>query len=68
MLAQEPNGSGTRGSILLMGSVTATDPSPELFATHAYAAAKGAIDRPDDDDGRDLRDRTGSGSTSSRRR
>ena len=42
MLAQEPNDSGTRGSILLMGSVTATDPSPELFATHAYAAAKGA--------------------------
>ena len=34
--------SGTRGSILLMGSVTATDPSPELFGTHAYAAAKGA--------------------------
>ena len=42
MLAQEPNGSGTRGSILLMGSVTATDPVPEFFATHAYAAAKGA--------------------------
>ena len=42
MLAQAPNGSGTRGSILLMGSVTATDPSPEMFATHAYAAAKGA--------------------------
>ena len=42
MLAQEPNGSGTRGSILLMGSVTATDPAPEFFATHAYAAAKGA--------------------------
>ncbi len=42
MLAQEPNDSGTRGSILLMGSVTATDPSPEFFATHAYAAAKGA--------------------------
>lgn len=42
MLAQEPNSSGTRGSILLMGSVTATDPAPELFATHAYAAAKGA--------------------------
>jgi NAD(P)-dependent dehydrogenase (short-subunit alcohol dehydrogenase family) len=33
---------GTRGSILLMGSVTATDPAPEFFATHAYAAAKGA--------------------------
>jgi NAD(P)-dependent dehydrogenase (short-subunit alcohol dehydrogenase family) len=42
MLGQEPNSSGTRGSILLMGSVTATDPLPEFFATHAYAAAKGA--------------------------
>ena len=42
MLAQAPNTSGTRGSILLMGSVTATDPAPEFFATHAYAAAKGA--------------------------
>jgi NAD(P)-dependent dehydrogenase (short-subunit alcohol dehydrogenase family) len=42
MLAQEPNSSGTRGSILLMGSVTATDPVPAFFATHAYAAAKGA--------------------------
>lgn len=42
MLAQEPNDSGTRGSILLMGSVTVTDPVPELFGTHAYAAAKGA--------------------------
>lgn len=42
MLGQEPNSSGTRGSILLMGSVTATDPVPEFFATHAYAAAKGA--------------------------
>ncbi len=43
MRAQEPNASGTRGSILLMGSVTATDPAPEFFATHAYAAAKAAI-------------------------
>lgn len=43
MRAQPPNDSGTRGSILLMGSVTATDPVPELFGTHAYAAAKGAI-------------------------
>jgi NAD(P)-dependent dehydrogenase (short-subunit alcohol dehydrogenase family) len=42
MLAQDPNGSGTRGSILLMGSVTASDPAPQFFATHAYAAAKGA--------------------------
>jgi NAD(P)-dependent dehydrogenase (short-subunit alcohol dehydrogenase family) len=42
MLAQAPNGSGTRGAILLMGSVIATDPEPTYFATHAYAAAKGA--------------------------
>jgi NAD(P)-dependent dehydrogenase (short-subunit alcohol dehydrogenase family) len=42
MLRQAPNDSGTRGSILLMGSVTATDPSPTHFGTHAYAAAKGA--------------------------
>jgi NAD(P)-dependent dehydrogenase (short-subunit alcohol dehydrogenase family) len=42
MLAQEANSSGTRGSILLMGSVTASDPVPAFFATHAYAAAKGA--------------------------
>lgn len=43
MLAQAPNDSGTRGSILLMGSLTTSDPAPELFATHAYAAAKGAL-------------------------
>jgi NAD(P)-dependent dehydrogenase (short-subunit alcohol dehydrogenase family) len=43
MRSQEPNESGTRGSILLMGSVTSTDPAPEFFATHAYAAAKGAL-------------------------
>jgi NAD(P)-dependent dehydrogenase (short-subunit alcohol dehydrogenase family) len=42
MLTQERNASGTRGSILLMGSVTATDPAPRHFGTHAYAAAKGA--------------------------
>jgi NAD(P)-dependent dehydrogenase (short-subunit alcohol dehydrogenase family) len=42
MLRQEPNSSGTRGSVLLMGSVTATDPVPAFFGTHAYAAAKGA--------------------------
>jgi NAD(P)-dependent dehydrogenase (short-subunit alcohol dehydrogenase family) len=43
MRTQEPNASGTRGSVLLMGSVTSTDPAPEFFATHAYAAAKGAL-------------------------
>lgn len=29
------------GSIVLISSVLATDPSPRLFATHSYAAAKG---------------------------
>jgi NAD(P)-dependent dehydrogenase (short-subunit alcohol dehydrogenase family) len=43
MLGQEPNASGTRGSIVLISSVLASRPVPELFATHAYAAAKGAI-------------------------
>jgi NAD(P)-dependent dehydrogenase (short-subunit alcohol dehydrogenase family) len=43
MRDQEPNGSGTRGSVLFLGSVTASDPAPEFFATHAYAAAKGAL-------------------------
>lgn len=43
MRAQDPNEAGLRGAILLMGSVIATDPAPEFFATHAYAAAKGAI-------------------------
>ena len=43
MLAREPDDDGRRGSVLLMSSALATDPVPELFATHAYAAAKGAI-------------------------
>ncbi|HEX7473589.1 MAG TPA: SDR family oxidoreductase [Candidatus Limnocylindrales bacterium] len=43
MLAQEPNASGTRGAIVLVSSVLASHPVPELFATHAYAAAKGGI-------------------------
>lgn len=30
------------GSIVVVSSVLATDPSPRLFATHGYAAAKGA--------------------------
>ena len=42
-LSQAPNESGTRGSVLLLGSVTTTAPVPELFATHGYAAAKGAL-------------------------
>ncbi|MFG1709463.1 SDR family NAD(P)-dependent oxidoreductase [Nonomuraea sp. M3C6] len=33
----------TGGSLVLVGSVLATRPSPDLFGTHAYAAAKAAI-------------------------
>lgn len=34
---------GTGGSILNMGSVLGSSPSPAYFSTHAYAAAKSAI-------------------------
>lgn len=43
MLEQEPDANGQRGAIVNMGSVLASRPVPELFATHAYAAAKGTI-------------------------
>ena len=43
MLAQQPTTAGSRGSIVMVSSVLALRPVPELFATHAYAAAKGAI-------------------------
>lgn len=43
MLAQEPDSDGARGAIVNMGSVLATQPVPELFGTHAYATAKGAV-------------------------
>jgi NAD(P)-dependent dehydrogenase (short-subunit alcohol dehydrogenase family) len=43
MRGQELDEDGMRGAILNMGSVTSTRPSPTHFATHAYAAAKGAI-------------------------
>jgi NAD(P)-dependent dehydrogenase (short-subunit alcohol dehydrogenase family) len=43
MLEQEPDTNGQRGAIVNMGSVLASRPVPELFATHAYAAAKGTI-------------------------
>lgn len=43
MLAQAPDADGIRGAIVNMGSVLASSPAPGLFATHAYAAAKGAI-------------------------
>lgn len=43
MLQQEVGESGIRGAILNMGSVLAAAPEPRYFATHAYAAAKGAV-------------------------
>lgn len=44
MLEQEPAAGGQRGAILNMSSVLAADPAPDHFATHAYAASKGAIE------------------------
>lgn len=44
MLAQAPDAHGQRGVLLLMSSTLATHPSPAHFATHAYAASKGAIE------------------------
>ena len=43
MLAQAPDADGLRGAIVNTGSVLATRPVPDLFPTHAYAMAKGAI-------------------------
>jgi NAD(P)-dependent dehydrogenase (short-subunit alcohol dehydrogenase family) len=43
MLAQERGADRSRGAIVNMSSVLAAHPVPDLFATHAYAAAKGAI-------------------------
>jgi len=43
MRDQRPDESGMRGSILILGSITTEAPVPELFGTHGYAAAKGAL-------------------------
>lgn len=42
MLAQERDDAGSRGAMVLVASVLSSSPSPALFATHAYAAVKGA--------------------------
>jgi NAD(P)-dependent dehydrogenase (short-subunit alcohol dehydrogenase family) len=42
MLGQPPGPSGARGSVVLMSSVLALSPTPALFTTHAYVAAKAA--------------------------
>lgn len=44
MQEQQPDDDGIRGAVVLVGSVLATRPAPALFATHAYAAAKGALE------------------------
>lgn len=44
MLEQERDDRGIRGTLLAMSSVLARHPAPAHFATHAYAASKGAIE------------------------
>jgi NAD(P)-dependent dehydrogenase (short-subunit alcohol dehydrogenase family) len=44
MLGQGPDAGGARGTLLTMSSTLAQHPSPRHFATHAYAASKGAIE------------------------
>jgi NAD(P)-dependent dehydrogenase (short-subunit alcohol dehydrogenase family) len=44
MLAQERDAAGRRGTILAMSSALARHPAPQHFATHGYAATKGAIE------------------------
>ena len=43
MIRQDPDEHGVRGCVLNTGSVLASSPSPEFFATIAYAASKGAV-------------------------
>jgi NAD(P)-dependent dehydrogenase (short-subunit alcohol dehydrogenase family) len=43
MLAQPLSANGQRGAVLNMASVLAFAPEREHFATHAYAASKGAV-------------------------
>ena len=44
MLTQAPAKNGQRGAILTMSSALARHPAAEHFATHGYAASKGAIE------------------------
>jgi NAD(P)-dependent dehydrogenase (short-subunit alcohol dehydrogenase family) len=44
MLDQPPGLDGCRGAILNMSSILAGHPSAGFFATHAYAASKGAVE------------------------
>ena len=56
---RQPNNSGTRGSILLMGSVTATDPVARVLRDACVCGGQGGNDRTHDDNGRDLRSQIG---------
>jgi NAD(P)-dependent dehydrogenase (short-subunit alcohol dehydrogenase family) len=44
MLSQDPAANNQRGAILNMSSTLARHPEPTHFATHGYAASKGAIE------------------------
>ncbi len=44
MLGKTPDETGQRGAILNMSSALASHPSANFFATHAYAASKGAVE------------------------
>jgi NAD(P)-dependent dehydrogenase (short-subunit alcohol dehydrogenase family) len=44
MLDQEAAPDGERGAIVNVGSVLVDAPEPRHFATHGYAAAKGAVE------------------------
>jgi NAD(P)-dependent dehydrogenase (short-subunit alcohol dehydrogenase family) len=44
MRQQQPDDEGLRGAVVVVGSILAASPVPALFATHAYAAAKGALE------------------------
>jgi NAD(P)-dependent dehydrogenase (short-subunit alcohol dehydrogenase family) len=44
MLEQSAAEDGSRGAIVNLGSVLVESPEPRHFATHAYAAAKGAVE------------------------
>lgn len=44
MREQPRDDDGIRGAVVLVGSVLASSPAPALFATHAYSAAKGAVE------------------------
>lgn len=43
MIVQSPDEVGARGSIVTVGSVLVESPESKHFATHGYAAAKGAV-------------------------